>query len=244
MVRPLKLVFTHNFNKDRVENYIEAFRLIFNFRKSEGRKEENGNPISYRILSYREDDAELKEISKEFDALILTGGNDINPIRYGDENIHRKTKIMNSEKEKIDFHLIEYFLKENKNILGICLGCQELNVFFGGTLYQDIPDQINSNIHRKGQEDGVHRVKIEKDSVLYSLMSVAECEVISNHHQGIKGVGNGLKISAISVEDGLVEAIELADYQKTIVGIQWHPEIDVSTNEISKNLFRGFLNRL
>lgn len=236
MATTLNLLFTHNEEYEKVKNYIRAFQ------KSLKNKEEI--ILNNKVVDYKMDSVVLKAFVREFDGLILTGGKDINPRRYGANQIHPATKIMGEKKEFIDFKLIELFLEQKKHILGICLGCQELAVFFGGSLYQDIPDQLKSNLHRNGEKDSIHPVKIEKESRLFQLVKMENCKVVSHHHQCIKEVGRGLKINAISPEDKVIEGIELENNQQIVVGVQWHPERDVDTNEASKNLFENFIDKL
>jgi len=122
-----------------------------------------------------------------------------------------------------------------KPVLGICYGLQFLNVFHGGTLFQDLPREFKNNSlnHRAW-----HKIKIYKKSKLYYILGVETLRVNSSHHQGIKKLGRGLTASARS-EDNLIEAIELENYP-FYIGVQWHPE-RLSDNH-SLNLFKSFIN--
>ncbi len=238
MTHIVKLLFTHNFNYEKVENYIRAFKKI------EGTIQNPHYKLEYQKLSYEESQDELEQYAKDFKCLILTGGLDVNPTRYN-EKPHLKTKIMSDKKEKIDFLLIEYFIKHKKSILGICLGCQQLNVFFGGTLYQDISDELGSFIHEgRNNEETNHEVIVERNSILSKLIELDKFEIVSHHHQAIKKLGKGLKINSYSPTDNIIEGIEYIDFDNCVLGIQWHPERDIEKSKASINLFKNFTQKL
>ncbi|MFN7182491.1 MAG: gamma-glutamyl-gamma-aminobutyrate hydrolase family protein [Planctomycetota bacterium] len=233
-IRPLiKLLYTHNFDNNDSHPYINAFI-----------KNSDDFTIEHNRVSYTDNDNILREYSKKFDALILTGGKDIDPKKYN-QKPHPKTKIMSPLKDKVDFKLIEYFLNEEKHIVGICLGCQQLNVFFGGTLYQDIPEQLNSFVHSaQNGKDSTHLVRVEKDSILNKLINLKTFEVVSHHHQAIEKLGKGLKINSYALIDNIIEGIEYPGQRNLVIGIQWHPERDCLTSEASKNFFRNLIKSI
>lgn len=158
---------------------------------------------------------QLEKIVSICDGLLLTGrGIDVNPKHYGEEAIEETNLSNNYEGEdELDFNLIKLFHKANKPILGICAGIQAINVYFGGSLYQDIPD------HKSGEQIKMHPIKIEKGSFLDKCYGEETIEVNSTHHQAIKEVAANFKATATS-QDGIIEAIEWDN----IVGVQWHPE--------------------
>lgn len=119
---------------------------------------------------------------------------------------------MSEEIDTLDFTLIKEFNKLNKPILGICRGIQAINVCFGGSLYQDIPN------HKLSKEER-HNVKFEKESFVYNCYKTEQMQINSLHHQSIKKVAKDFKVVAKS-EDGIVESIE----NRNIVAVQWHPE--------------------
>jgi len=158
-------------------------------------------------------------------ALIITGGGDINPKMYAqnqDDTVERVDDLRDSTELKL--------LKEaeNKNIrtLAICRGHQLLNVYKGGTLHQDLKKSgFNEIEHQKPYDDArryVHRINIEKETKLEGIVQVNNFEVNSIHHQGIDKLGDDLIISARS-EDDVIEGIEVTNGWDAI-GIQWHPE--------------------
>lgn len=164
----------------------------------------------------------IDEISKICDGLILTGSpNNIHPKYYNQEPI--KDMNYNYDEYAVVKNAVECFKKLNKPILGICAGIQELNVIFGGTLNQLIPNH-------KLEETEYHKVNLDEDSFLYKVYGKTELKVNSYHRQSIKDIAPNFKITAIS-EDGVIEGIE----DGTIIGAQWHPEI---LNDI--NFFEEF----
>lgn len=154
----------------------------------------------------------IEEISEICDGLILTGSpNNIHPKYYNQEPI--KDMNYNYDEYVVVKNAVECFKKLNKPILGICAGLQELNVIFGGTLNQLIPNH-------KLEETEYHKIKLDETSFLYKVYGKTELKVNSYHRQSIKDIAPNFKITAIS-EDGVIEGIE----DGNIIGVQWHPEI-------------------
>lgn len=170
-----------------------------------------------------------EEVAKTYidriDALIMTGGIDVNPFLYGEE-LAGETEVPFIERDNFDFMLIKAALNKNIPILGICRGMQIMNVYLGGSLHQDIKYYGDTNIQhvqRSNHHEAVHFVDIEKGSLLHTLIGGKQ-KVNSVHHQCIKELGSGLKASALSSSDKIIEAYESVDKNR-ILGIQWHPEM-------------------
>lgn len=161
------------------------------------------------------------------DGLIVSGGNfDIHPSHYGEKR-RRGLGTMERGRTVSEMLLVEAAIAFGKPVLGICGGQQLLNVFFGGTLYQDLRTERPGSL-RHEQTEKVHKtshvVRISKGSVLHKILGAAtRLSVNSTHHQAIKEVGKGLVCSAVA-EDGVVEAVESTNGGKYVVGVQWHPE--------------------
>ncbi|MGQ3684495.1 MAG: gamma-glutamyl-gamma-aminobutyrate hydrolase family protein [Candidatus Loosdrechtia sp.] len=155
--------------------------------------------------------------------LLLTGGNDVSPERYGEKK-HEKGSCVHPDKDISDFTLVQVAIETKKPILAICYGTQLINVTLGGSLIQDIPSEVPSSIIHKDLENvhSTHSVKIKKDSLLYRITGTDCLYTNSIHHQAIKVLGKGLKDTARSA-DGIIEAIEWDDYP-FLLGVQWHPE--------------------
>ncbi|OEF95880.1 gamma-glutamyl-gamma-aminobutyrate hydrolase family protein [Desulfuribacillus alkaliarsenatis] len=172
---------------------------------------------------------ELKVIDEEwieqYDGLLLSGGEDVNPLRYKQSPQLKQGRI-SPERDELECTLIPLAIKRNMPIFAICRGVQVLNVVCGGTLYQDIVSQV-PNVLKHSQNAprwyGTHAIEIVKDSKLHAICKQPSIVVNSYHHQAIDVLAEGLTISAKS-EDGIIEAIESTDDKVFIVGVQWHPE--------------------
>lgn len=158
------------------------------------------------------------------DGLMLVGGGDLDPMRYGAVP-HPKSTRVNLARDDAEMALLDEALQQRLPILGICRGLQLLNVALGGTLHQHVPDVVGHERHSGG--DGIfkrHDVHLHPRCVLSRSLSRTTLEVSSLHHQAIDRLGTGLTPCAWS-DDGLIEAVELEGHPFT-VGVQWHPEAD------------------
>ena len=167
----------------------------------------------------------LEEIATMCSGLIIAGRDrDINPKYYGEKPLEGLEYPDDPYEDELDFKLIELFEKINKPILGICSGLQSLNIYHGGTLKQHIEE------HTSKEEVVRHKIDIEENSFVYSLYG-SKTEVNSIHHQAIKDVAEGFKVTAVA-EDGTIEAIEKGNF----IGLQWHPEVDYEIDTFKKFL--------
>ena len=157
------------------------------------------------------------EFSKEYDGLLLCGGNDINP-KYYNEDINGSANI-DDVRDEAEFELFRKFVEAKKPIFGICRGCQLINVALGGSLYQDIS---NADQHRFSIDHYlVHNIRAEEGSFLSTMYGI-EFSVNSHHHQAIKDLGEGVEIVATAFDGITVEAIKHREL--SIYALQWHPE--------------------
>jgi putative glutamine amidotransferase len=160
----------------------------------------------------------LQRYVQELDGLVLVGGADIPPSAYGRQP-HETVKVMPKQRYASERQLISMWLSSGKPILGICLGMQFTNVVSGGSLIQDIPSQVGTDVtHRRKY----HRVRIEPGSSLAELLGTQEALVYSNHHQAVDKLGKKLKVIA-HAEDGVIEALESVNGRFGLF-VQWHPE--------------------
>lgn len=164
----------------------------------------------------------------EISGLIISGGGDINPEFYGERNTACK-KLVPDERVLAEMKLIEIFIQKEKPVLGICYGMQLMNVFFQGTLYQNIETEID---HTKGS----HEIKVVDDFLIKKDVYV----VNSSHHQAVKSLGRGLEIFCMA-GDGVVEGFYLKGHP-FFVGVQWHPERDFS--EASLSIWQSFAKKI
>ena len=179
------------------------------------------------------------------DALLLTGGEDVEPSRYGVAFDSSRCDLPNRYRDSLDYALITKALELNLPIQGICRGEQILNTYFGGTLYLDIPtDLIDTSVkHRIPKyKASSHEVIIEDRSLLAEICETTSGIVNSNHHQGVNKLAPGL-ISVAKTEDGLTESVELLNKEGKayLLGVQWHPEAMDYSNPLSFKIARKFL---
>ncbi|SRR5581483_1938 len=164
-------------------------------------------------------------LCERMDALLLSGGADVDPSMYGAER-HPATQETWPERDRFEITLARAALAREMPVLGICRGMQLLNVALGGTLVQHLPDVIGSQAHRyRAGEFGEHEVRLEPGSLAARAVGAERTLVRSHHHQGAGRLGAGLVASGWSVDDDVVEAIELPG-ERFALGVLWHPEED------------------
>ena len=152
-----------------------------------------------------------------YDGLLLAGGDDIDPIRFGEEN--RGSVGIDPARDAAELTLLDTFLGAGRPVMGICRGHQVINVWLGGSLIQDICP-ILAPAHRGGRGDKVHLIHTARGSLLRRLYG-PEFAVNSAHHQALGRLGRGLTAAAHST-DGLVEAVE--HHTLPLISVQFHPE--------------------
>lgn len=158
------------------------------------------------------------------DGLLLAGGADVDPDRYG-AVAQEGTDPPRRDRDAWELALLGAALAQDTPVLGVCRGAQVLNVAAGGTLHQHLPDFVGTHRHRPapGQFARV-RVTVAADSRLAGILG-SEVDAPCSHHQAIDRLGRGLRTSAVA-EDGTVEAVEMPGHGY-VLGVQWHPELDV-----------------
>lgn len=191
-----------------------------------------GVPVIIPTVSTQE---EARKVLSRVDGVIFSGGADIDPAWYG-ESIWNETVEIDPVRDRSDSLLAVEALRQGKRILGICRGEQLLNVILGGSLYQDIPTQVEkAHTHR-----GVyHMIGVEEGSFLADIFGTDSLRVNSRHHQAVKGLAPGLKAAAFS-DDGLLEAYE----NEQVWAVQFHPETLVQEDDKWLPLFEAFLERI
>ncbi len=178
------------------------------------------------------------------DAVLLTGGADIEPHRFG-ELPHEHIGRMSAQRDDCELKLLDCAIKRKLPILGICRGMQIINVGLGGTLVQDMKSELGEQFAYHDQTcpttQPVHKVAFESGSKVAQLFGGTELATNSHHHQCVKALGNGLKITGKS-EDGIIEAIESP--QQPIVAVQFHPERMAGSNPAMLDFFKNWIATL
>ncbi len=189
----------------------------------------------------------LDDLLSEIDGVLLPGSDtDVDPALFG-EDPHPKIGRVIPEKDETDQMVLSIAEKRGIPVLAICFGMQVLNVFCGGSLYQDIESQVPNAIkHEQGIPLGrhSHSIKYAEKGILADCLNSIDDErkiyVNSHHHQAVKDVGKGL-IATAWANDGVIECIENADDSRFVFGVQWHPEMSWENDELSKAIFERFI---
>ena len=186
---------------------------------------------------------ELNYFLETCDGFLLTGGQDVTPELYGEERkpVCGETSAL---RDSMDKYIFTHAVQENKVILGICRGIQLMNAVSGGTLYQDLPSELESDIEHHMQppyDRTAHMVDLVKDSPIFQLLQEEKIPVNSYHHQGVKVIGKGFQKMAVA-SDGLVEGIYMPD-KKFVWGIQWHPEFSYKKSSYSQKIIEEFVTK-
>ena len=187
-------------------------------------REAGGEPVP---ISLAQDAASVRRIAEGLDGFALTGSPaDVDPAHY---NAARDPETADPDpaRERTDRTLIEHAISAGKPVLAICYGHQLLNVYFGGTLIQDIPSELPQPLQHAKYEgetrDPEHPVRLEAGTRVAALAGATEARVNSSHHQSIRTPGRNLRVTA-HAPDGVIEAVEWTGDSNWIVGVQWHPE--------------------
>lgn len=174
------------------------------------------------------------EVLDRIDGLMLTGGNDLQASLYGDAP-HAEVEAPDPVRDAWEFALVREAIARDMPFLGICRGMQVMNVAFGGTLTQHLPESLGTTDHRRttGSFDGNdHLVDLQDGSLVARAAGEVVHSVPSHHHQAVDRVGEGLVLSGVSSGDGVAEAIEMPG-RRFAVGVQWHPEADPTSAVIA-----------
>ncbi len=179
----------------------------------------------------------VERVLDGIDGLIITGGADVDPSRYG-QDAHPLTDKPPVERDAWEDALLGAAIARELPFLGICRGMQMLNVHRGGSLHQHLPEVVGSDRYRIGNgEFATNEVEVAADSGLAALVGAAPLPVKSYHHQGVDAVGEGLRVTA-RTDDGLVQAVELEGVPFGLA-VQWHPEEDAAEDA---RLFAGLVD--
>lgn len=213
---------------------------------SEAVEASGGVPVHISLIPKRE---YITEVLADLDGILLPGSNtDVDPHYYGEEPHHRLGPVI-PVKDETDMLVLDEAERRNLPVLAICFGMQILNVVRGGTLVQDIESQIKGSIkHEQGipATRNSHSLKIAKGNLLADLVAVKNAtgpiRINSSHHQALGKVGKNLKAIAWA-KDGVIEGIQDTRKNKFLLGVQWHPEVSVDFDDLSREIFELFVEK-
>ena len=197
-----------------------------------------GIPI---MLPLTEDEEMLDRLLGTVQGILLTGGQDVNPLLYGEEPLEQCGEI-STERDAMEAKLLGMAIERDVPVLGICRGIQFLNAYLGGTLYQDLPSQHPSETQHHQcppYDKPVHRVDLMAEGSLAKLLKKESLCVNSYHHQAIKKLADKLNVMAVS-EDGITEAVEMPG-KRFVWAVQWHPELSWQRDEDCLRIFKEFV---
>ncbi len=189
------------------------------------------------------DESVLRDLYERVDAVLLPGGPDVDPAYYGADR-HPETREIDDARDSTELTLARWTYADDRPLFGICRGHQVMNVAFGGTLIQDIPSEVETDLPHETpntlpRNTIRHEVEINPDSHLAAILGTAHVAVNSLHHQSVKRTAPGILITGYS-PDGVIEALEAPD-KRYVLSVQWHPEDLYNGDEAMKRLFASFV---
>lgn len=201
-----------------------------------------GAPV---MIPLRIDERALRSIYERLDGLLISGGGDIEPARYGAATSVFTTEV-DPDRDQIETRLIQWTIEDDKPLLGICRGHQVLNVALGGTLIQDVREEVPGSLRHDGPSDDwfirfAHDVQVARGSKLYEALGLSDehLPVNSMHHQSVGEIAPSLCVVA-RAQDGIVEGLEHPE-RRFAVSVQWHPEALAEREIPQRRLFEAFV---
>lgn len=223
---PLTIIFSKDYGKGEYQNWI---------RRPAG---------DCRIISlYHVHKDSVAFWLAQADGFLLTGGEDVYPGLYGQAGDTIHCGDIDRHRDSLEIQIIKVAISRQKPLFGICRGEQISNVYFGGSLYVDLPTELGKSVSHRKDGPCTHSVSVIPGTSLAKISKVKSGNILSNHHQGIKRLSNGLKPMARS-EDGLIEAIEKGDGLNLpfFMAVQWHPERMEADHPLSEPLAKAFVH--
>lgn len=219
-----------------VDEERESYWMLPGYMRSVS--EAGGFPV---MLPLETDRAALEQAAEMCDGLLFTGGHDVSPRLYGEMPLTQCGECCEA-RDKMESDLLELALAADKSVFGICRGLQFINAALGGTLYQDLPTQLPSDVtHRQSPpyDQNAHSVEL-LPSPLLDLLGERKIGVNSYHHQAVKTLAPELKATARS-SDGIIEAAYMPN-KRFVWAVQWHPEFSFERDKNSRKLFERFVS--
>ena len=181
-----------------------------------------------------------QSLLESVDGLVLAGGGDVNPERYGSAG-HAEVYGVDDERDEFEIQLTQWAVDHKFPLFGICRGLQLINVALGGTLIEHLPDVLGvENTHRLPAHQAVdHAIELTPASRLAEFYQQTTFSAASSHHQAIRDVAESLTIAA-RAPDGTIEALEMAEHPG-LIAVQWHPEMTAAKDPLQQRLFSAFI---
>ncbi len=181
-----------------------------------------------------------RELFRHIDGWLLSGGGDIDPASYGGIS-HPAIDTIDVERDRMEIELVHRALEKQVPTLGICRGCQVINVALGGTLIEHLPDVVGDMVtHRPAPGQAAsHVVSVISGTRLASLTGKSEFMAASRHHQAIRDTASSLQVVA-RAPDGIIEAVEMPTHP-WLIAVQWHPELTAANDPVQQRLFDEFV---
>jgi putative glutamine amidotransferase len=189
------------------------------------------------------DEMILRDLYERLDAVLLPGGPDVHPAYYGQE-LRPETKNIDDARDALELTLTRWTVEDDRPLFGICRGHQVMNVALGGTLVQDIPSQLETELTHElpsglPRDTRSHDVEIDPHSRLAAILGTSHVKVNSLHHQSVERPAPGIALTAYA-PDGVVEALEIPEKQ-FVLSVQWHPEDLYGDDTMMRRLFESFV---
>lgn len=239
MDRPIILISAGKQNRGTAWNEVQSVNTGCNIDYVNSIVRAGGVPM---ILPRIADVDAIKAAASVAHGIMFTGGGDVVSLSYGEEP-HRTSKWPDPTRDEMELALARIAAEMQIPMLGICRGMQLLNVAGGGTLIQDIPSQVpEAHQHYTDALEPIaaHSVELEPDSLLSTVLGGPRVQVNSYHHQAVKDVGVGLRVTARS-KDGVAEGMEAED-GRVLLAVQWHPEELSATDAPSRAIFNWIVD--
>ena len=196
------------------------------------------------LLPRTTDEKTVCELLDNIDGLLLCGGGDVVPARYGEETLPQ-CGAPDEIRDEFELLLIKHALERKMPVLGICRGIQVLAVALGATLFQDIESQLGipriNHYQSEPYDDAVHTVRFKEGGLFERITGTSVMPTNSMHHQSIKEAGDRIRIEGITM-DGIIEAISAAD-NDAVIGVQFHPEYIAHYSDFAYRLFTYFVDK-
>ena len=189
-----------------------------------------------RSIGYDDDPVQL---ARELDGWLITGGKDIDPAHFGQERANNGEQFVNENRYAIERRLFQT-VTDDLPILGICYGCQFINVQLGGNIIQHLSDEKLA-VHRDGNRDAIHDHFCDAGSEIANILRSNNVKAVSHHHQAIEDLGQDLRVTARHPESSIIECIESKN-RPWLIGVQWHPERSLELDSDNQKIFESLVS--